>query len=90
MIGIPPPRAVPATFAHGRSGPALAPIPGLRHAAARRANVAGRGRLHVYAYRTRDRDAAGGDSVDVDAPLPRRRYLAGGGRRRCPREQPRG
>ncbi|MBY0313679.1 MAG: hypothetical protein K2W85_16565, partial [Phycisphaerales bacterium] len=43
------PRARPATFAHGRPGPALAPIPARRQPAARRANVARRGRLRVYA-----------------------------------------
>lgn len=84
------PRARPATIAHGRSGPALAPIPGRRQSVRRRANVAGRGRLHVYAYRIRDVAAVGGVSVDVDARLPRRRYLAGDGRMRCLREQPRG
>ena len=84
------PRARPATFAHGRPGPALAPIPGRRQSVRRRANVAGRGRLHVYAYRIRDVAAVGGDSVDVDARMPRRRYLAGDGRTRCLREQPRG
>lgn len=71
------PRARPATFAHGRDGPALAPTPGLRQPAARRANVARRGRLRVYAYRFRDDAAGGGDSVDVDTPRPRR-YSAGG------------
>lgn len=60
-----------------------------RQPAARRANVAVRGRLHVYAYEIRDDAAVGGDSVDVDARLPRRRYLAGDGRTRCLRDQPR-
>ena len=84
------PRARPATFAHGRDGPALAPIPGRRQSVRRRANVAVRGRLRVYAYRIRDDAAVGGDSVDVDAPRPRR-YSAGGGPvSKGLREQPRG
>jgi len=57
------PRARPATIAHGRPGPALAPIAGRRQPAARRANVARRGRLRVYANRIRDDAAVGGDSV---------------------------